>query len=55
MSKSLDGPLPRRSRPAYKYQRKFPGFVTDVPRTSSGKIMRRELATIDDEVIALAS
>ena len=39
---------------AYKCPRKFQ-FVTDVPRTSSGKIMRRELATIDDEVIALAS
>ena len=34
---------------AYKCPRKIQ-FVTDVPRTSSGKIMRRELATIDDEV-----
>jgi long-chain acyl-CoA synthetase len=33
---------------AYKCPRKIQ-FVTDVPRTSSGKIMRRELATIDDE------
>jgi long-chain acyl-CoA synthetase len=39
---------------AYKCPRKFQ-FVSDVPRTSSGKIMRRELASIDDEVIALAS
>lgn len=38
---------------AYKCPRKFQ-FVTDVPRTSSGKIMRRELATIDDEAVALA-
>ncbi|MCW3783461.1 class I adenylate-forming enzyme family protein [Defluviimonas salinarum] len=41
---------------AYKCPRKIQ-FVTDVPRTSSGKIMRRELATINDEPeeLALAS
>lgn len=39
---------------AYKCPRKIQ-FVRDVPRTSSGKIMRRELATIDDENVALAS
>ena len=32
---------------AYKCPRQIQ-FVADVPRTSSGKIMRRELATIDD-------
>jgi long-chain acyl-CoA synthetase len=39
---------------AYKCPRKIQ-FVNDVPRTSSGKIMRRELTTIDDEAVALAS
>ena len=39
---------------AYKCPRKIQ-FVKDVPRTSSGKIMRRELATIDDDTVALAS
>ena len=39
---------------AYKCPRKIQ-FVKDVPRTSSGKIMRRELVTIDDETVALAS
>jgi long-chain acyl-CoA synthetase len=39
---------------AYKCPRKIQ-FVKDVPRTSSGKIMRRELAKIDDEAMALAS
>ena len=39
---------------AYKCPRKIQ-FVKDVPRTSSGKIMRRELARIDDEAMAHAS
>ena len=38
---------------AYKLPRKIQ-FVSDLPRTSSGKIMRRELATIDDELEAVA-
>jgi len=39
---------------AYKCPRKIQ-FVKDVPRTSSGKIMRRELVKIDDEAMAPAS
>ena len=38
---------------AYKRPRKIQ-FVSDFPRTSSGKIMRRELATIDNEREAVA-
>ena len=38
---------------AYKLPRKIQ-FVSDLPRTSLGKIMRRELATIDDELEAVA-
>jgi long-chain acyl-CoA synthetase len=39
---------------AYKCPR-LVQFVRDVPRTSSGKIMRRELATLDEDVELLAS
>ena len=38
---------------AYKRPREIQ-IVSDLPRTSSGKIMRRELATIDDEREAVA-
>ena len=37
----------RKSLAAYKCPRKIQ-FVSDVPKTSTGKIMRRELYTLDD-------
>jgi long-chain acyl-CoA synthetase len=37
----------RKSLAAYKCPRKVQ-FVDDVPKTSTGKIMRRELHTLDD-------
>ena len=37
----------RKSLAAYKCPRKVK-FVKDVPKTSTGKIMRRELSTLDD-------
>ena len=46
--------LCREQLAAYKVPRSVQ-FVSDLPRTSTGKIMRRELKTLDADLVAEAT